>query len=93
MGIYFRYILLIINSSGANNCVQRVFEKNIYFIMIFPPHFKFLLSEERLDFCDLKKKKISKGLTMQINFHSLLCSYLPRVPIFLAMTVSEIKIT
>ncbi len=31
--------------------------------------------------------KRSKGLTMQINFHSLLWSYLPRVPIFLAMTV------
>ncbi len=26
----------------------------------------------------------SKGLTMQINFHSRLCSYLPSVPIFLA---------
>ncbi len=30
--------------------------------------------------------KWSKGLTMQINFHSLLWSYLPKVPIFLAMT-------
>ncbi len=29
------------------------------------------------------------GLTMQINFHSLLWSYLPRVLIFLAMTVQE----
>ncbi len=37
MGIYFRYILLIRISRGANNCVQLVFEKNIYFIMIFPP--------------------------------------------------------
>ncbi len=37
MGIYFRDILLIRISRGANNCVQRVFEKNIYFIMIFPP--------------------------------------------------------
>ncbi len=36
MGIYFRYILLIIISRGANNCVQRVFEKNYYLIMIFP---------------------------------------------------------
>ncbi len=36
MGIY-RDIILIIISRGANNCVQRVFEKNIYFIMIFPP--------------------------------------------------------
>ncbi len=39
MGIYFRDILLIRISRGANNCVQRVFEKNIYFIMIFPPIF------------------------------------------------------
>ncbi len=36
MGIYFRQILLIRISRGANNCVQHVFEKNIYFI-IFPP--------------------------------------------------------
>ncbi len=35
--VYFRDILLIRISRGANNCVQRVFEKNIYFIMIFPP--------------------------------------------------------
>ncbi len=42
------------------------------------PQFKFVLSNERLDFCEL---------TMQINFHSRLWSYLPRVPIFLAMTV------
>ncbi len=37
MGIYFRDILLRRNSRDTNNCVQRVFEKNIYFIMIFPP--------------------------------------------------------
>ncbi len=37
MGIYFRNILFIRISRGANNCVQRVFETNIYFIMIFPP--------------------------------------------------------
>ncbi len=30
---------------------------------------------------------------MQINFHSRLCSYLPRVPIFLAMTVFAFKNT
>ncbi len=86
MGIYFRDILLIRISRGANNCVQRVFEKYIYFIMIFPPHFKFLLSNERLDFWFFLNKR-SKGLTMQIHFHSLLWSYLPRVPIFLAMTI------
>ena len=37
MGIYFRDILLIRISRGAINCVQCVFKKNIYFIMIFPP--------------------------------------------------------
>ncbi len=37
MRIYFRDILLLRISRGANNCVQRVFEKNIYFIMIFLP--------------------------------------------------------
>ncbi len=36
MGIYFRDILIIIIPRGANNCVQHVFEKNIYFIIIFP---------------------------------------------------------
>ncbi len=36
-GIYFRDILLLIISRGANSCVQCVFEKNIYFMMIFPP--------------------------------------------------------
>ncbi len=35
MGMYFRDILLLRISRGANNCVQRVFEKNI-FVMIFP---------------------------------------------------------
>ncbi len=30
MGIYFRYILLIGISKGANNCVQRVFEKKTF---------------------------------------------------------------
>ncbi len=39
---------------GANNCVQRVLEKNIYFIIYFP-HFKFLLSNERLDVCEFVK--------------------------------------
>ncbi len=37
MGIYFRDILLVGISRGANNYVQRVFGKNNEFIMIFPP--------------------------------------------------------
>ncbi len=38
-GIYFRDILLIRISRGANNCFQRVFEKkkNIYLIMLVTP--------------------------------------------------------
>ncbi len=63
-------ILLIIISRGANNCVQRVFEK------------KHLFNNDIS-----RESKDKKLLTMQINFHSLLWSYLPRVPIFLAMTV------
>ncbi len=53
MGIY--YILLRRISSGANNCVQRVFDKNVFYNDI-SPHLKCLLSNERLDFCDLKKR-------------------------------------
>jgi len=52
MGIY--YILLRRISSGANNCVQRVFDKNVFYNDI-SPHLKCLLSNERLDFCDKKK--------------------------------------
>ncbi len=50
MGIYFRDILLVRISKSANNCVQCIWEKHL-FHEIFP-HFKFLLSNERLDFCD-----------------------------------------
>ncbi len=52
-GIYFRDILLIRISRGANNCFQRVFEKKKHlFNNVSYPHFKCLLSNERLDFCD-----------------------------------------
>ncbi len=34
-------------------------EKHL-FLNDISPHFKFLLSNERLDFCDLKKKKIKR---------------------------------
>ncbi len=37
MGIYFRDILLIRISNGANKCVQCVFAKKKYFWIIFPP--------------------------------------------------------
>ncbi len=52
MGIY--YISLRRISSGANNCVQRVFDDNLFYNDI-SPHLKCLLSNERLDFCDKKK--------------------------------------
>ncbi len=42
------------------------------------PHFKFLLSNERLHLFIYFYNR-SKGLTILINFHSLLWSYLPRV--------------
>ncbi len=74
MGIYFREILHIRISRGANNCVQCIFEKKYLFQNDIPPHFKFLLSNERLDLWILKEniKKI----------HSHLWSYLPRVSIY-----------
>ncbi len=56
MGIY--YILLRRISSGANNCVQRVFYNKHLFYNDNSPHLKCLLSNERLDLCD--KKKIKK---------------------------------
>ncbi len=55
MGIYFRDILLTRISRCANNYVHRVFEKKHLFHNDISPHFKFVLSNERLDFCDLKK--------------------------------------
>ncbi len=84
MGIYFRDTLLIRISRGANNCV-RVFEKNMYFIIIFPPIVNSYYPMKGY-ICVIFLNKISKGL-MQINLHSLLWPYLLRVPIFLAMTV------
>ncbi len=50
-----RDILLIKISRGANNCVQRVFEKKHLFHNDISPHFKFLLYNERLDFLDFLK--------------------------------------
>ncbi len=56
---YIWDILLISISRGASNCVQRVFEKKTRISLWYVPHFKFLLSNERLDFCD-KKKQIKR---------------------------------
>ncbi len=49
--------------------------------MIFLNHFKILFSNESLDFCD------EFVMTMNIYFHSLLWSYLPRVPTILTTCV------
>ncbi len=75
IGIYFRDILLIRISRDANNCVQHIFEKNICFIMIFPP-FKYY-----------PMKGLIFRLTMKIHFNSQFTKPLPRVPVFLFMTV------
>ncbi len=57
-GIYFSDILRI--SRRANNFVQCVFEKKKHlFHNDISPQFKFVLTNERLDFCD-KKKKIKR---------------------------------
>jgi len=42
MGIY--YILLRRISSGANNCVQRVFDKNVFYNDISPPFKMFIIN-------------------------------------------------
>ncbi len=49
------------------------------------PHLKFLLSNEKLDFLEFLNKR-SKGLTVQIHFHSLFIIFTVGADIF-AMTV------
>ncbi len=75
-----------IELKGAVNCGQCVLEKNIYFIMIFPPILNSYSPMKGSIFVNFLSRR-SKGLTMQIHFHSLLWSYLPRVPIILTTTV------
>ncbi len=60
MGIYFRDILLIRISRGANNCGQHSLEKNIYFIMRFSPHFQLFYFNDRLEFCEFFEWKIKR---------------------------------
>ncbi len=60
MGIYFRDILLIRISRGANNCGQHSLEKNIYFIMWFSPHFQLFYFNDRLEFCEFFEWKIKR---------------------------------
>ncbi len=60
MGIYFRDILLIRISRGTNNCVQCVFEKNIYFTMRFSPIFN-CFSSTKGKICVIFLNKRSKG--------------------------------
>ncbi len=60
MGIYFRDILLISISRGANNCGQHALEKNIYFIMRFSPHSQLFCFNDRLEFCEFFEWKIKR---------------------------------
>ncbi len=60
MGIYFRDILLIRISRGANNCGQHSLAKNIYFIMRFSPHFQLFYFNDRLEFCEFIEWKIKR---------------------------------
>ncbi len=60
MGIYFRDILLIRISRGADNCGQHSLEKNIYFIMRFSPHFQLFYFNDRLEFCEFFEWKIKR---------------------------------
>ncbi len=60
MGIYFRDILLIRISRGANNCGQHSLEKNIYFTMRFSPHSQLFYFNDRLEFCEFFEWKIKR---------------------------------
>ncbi len=60
MGIYFRDILLIRISRGANNCGQHSLEKNSYFIMRFSPHSQLFYFNDRLEFCEFFEWKIKR---------------------------------
>ncbi len=60
-------------------------EKHLFYKIYFPP-FKIII-QWKVRFLWFFLNKISKGLTIHINFHSLLWSYLSRVPIFLVMTL------
>ncbi len=60
MGIYFRDILLIRISRGANNCGQHLLEKNSYFTMRFSPHFQLFYFNDRLEFCEFFEWKIKR---------------------------------
>ncbi len=60
MGIYFRDILLIRISRGANNYGQHSLAKNIYFIMRFSPHFQLFYFNDRLEFCEFFEWKIKR---------------------------------
>ncbi len=60
MGIYFRDILLIRISRGANNCGQHSLEKNSYFTMRFSPHFQLFYFNDRLEFCEFFEWKIKR---------------------------------
>ncbi len=97
MGIYFRDILLISISRGANNCGQHSLEKNIYFIMRFSPHLQLFYFSDRLEFCEFFEWKIKRinnaDLFSQTTFLTFIkganisgghcrCSRIKMVPIY-----------
>ncbi len=65
--------------------VPIIWEKHLFYNDISP--FYIFIIQRKVRFLWFFINKISKELTKQIHFHSLLWSYLPRVPIFLAMAV------
>ncbi len=52
MGIFFRDILLIRISTGANNFGQHSSEKNIYLIMRFAPQYQLFYFNDGLELCE-----------------------------------------
>ncbi len=57
-----------VHTRHDNMCITMCIREKHLFHNYISPDFKFLLSNESLDFCDFLNKR-SKGLTMQINFH------------------------
>ncbi len=81
MGIYLTDILLIRISRDTNNCAQRVFEKNIYFIMRFFPIFNCFSSMKGSFFVIWFYIKDQKGLIMHVYFQQAFFDHIyPWVP-------------
>ncbi len=89
MYLHYFHILLIFYKQKSQKSNLSLYNKNLkwgkyhYEINVF---LKYML-DTIID--NYYFQKDQKGLTRQIYFHSLLWSYLPRVPIFLAMIVGK----